>query len=361
MDYKTFCDMDEKFKKFYMSLCLENRGECISIESGLCGDIYILDLGKEHGSSRYICAKTPRLNKSNPIENNKRFINELEKQLTFFGHSFVHWASEFKIIMDMPVALFRYWGSDLKKLIHENSSSEIQKLSILIYTAVGLRYCYNKGLLSHQDLKPSNIFLKDLKKSQSGLEDLDIFTHALIADFGLANAFKDSNVFDGSRPYMAPEQWEELELSPATDIFALGIILFELMSGGYHPAINNDKLEFFWPKEQEGYSKKWTRKENWIKWIENNCPINNTHHNIPTSILELIKNMISKEVSLRPSIDVVIDKLLEEIRLRCEKSYKSLVFYINYHDNNPRKSNLKENWPSLEREWTILKNRFTQN
>lgn len=320
-------------------------------------DVFIFDLG-ENVSGRYICAKTPKLSNLSITESNKRFINELENQLKYYGHTFVHWPFEFTSILETPFALFRYWGSDLKKLIKENNASKVHKLSIMIYTAIGLRYCQKKGLISHQDLKPANIFLKNMTKTQVGLRNLDIHTHALIADFGLANAFQDSMIFDGSRPYMAPEQWNKSELTLTTDIFALGVIFFELMSGGYHPAIEEDKLHKFWPIPEDGLSKKWVGDKKWKQWVKN-CEINFTNHQLPTHVINLIKDMISVNPISRPSIDSVIEQLLLALQNESNEAYQEVKFLINYYDNQSKNRDFKTSWPFLAKEWSEFKNKFT--
>jgi len=194
----SFYDLNVDQRKLMLEISLGNKGKCCSLNRGLCGEIYVLDLG-ENTIPRFVCAKVPISNGSAAKDEiAKRFINELERQLSFYSHMFVHWAFDFTEVMGVPVALFRYWESDLDKLLKDNSSTDIKKLSIVVYTCAGLRHCYKNGLIAHQDLKPANIFLRDVKKDFSGLPDLEIYSIAKIADFGLANAASDSNFFDGS-------------------------------------------------------------------------------------------------------------------------------------------------------------------
>ena len=40
----------------------------------------------------------------------KRFIRELDLQLSFYHNKFVHWAFDFDSVFNVPVASFRYWG-----------------------------------------------------------------------------------------------------------------------------------------------------------------------------------------------------------------------------------------------------------
>lgn len=109
---------------------------------------------------------------------------------------------------------------------------EAQKISIQI--CEGLQAIHREGII-HRDLKSRNIMLG----SRNGE------TCAILMDFGLAREFAtltsatstectEAGVIVGTPDYMAPEQFEGKELSPATDIYSLGIVLYELVTGR-HP------------------------------------------------------------------------------------------------------------------------------
>lgn len=261
-DKFNFHELDERSKTILLEGAF-GRGKCSFLTGGMCGDIYLFDQGI-NTFPRYSCVKIPKTTKNvSNEEAAKRFVRELELQLTFSYNKFVHWAFDFDSKYDIPIASFRYWGNDLANLIRGNQASHVTKLSLLIYTCIGLRHCYGKGLIAHQDLKPANIFIQNIKTDFVRLPDLDVFDFAKIADFGLANASIDCGLYDGSRPYMAPEQWNEDELSQATDIFALGVIFYELMTNGYHPV--GIKLSDYWPTPKDGNTKKMDRAKRLAK------------------------------------------------------------------------------------------------
>jgi serine/threonine protein kinase len=122
----------------------------------------------------------------------------------------------------------------------------------------GLGVAHRQGVI-HRDLKPSNLLLaldgvermafaesKALPKSLANAQ-------VKIADFGIAKALADSgttltNAFSGTPGYMAPEQFRGEAPTPETDVYALGAIICELLTGklpaqplrnieGVHPAV----------------------------------------------------------------------------------------------------------------------------
>ena len=97
-------------------------------------------------------------------------------------------------------------------------------LSIAAECAEALQAAHGAGIL-HRDIKPANILLEP----ETG--------QAKLADFGLARLTEDSGEFtltggiSGSPPYMSPEQAMAAEVDGRSDIFSLGVTLYELLCG----------------------------------------------------------------------------------------------------------------------------------
>ncbi len=113
-------------------------------------------------------------------------------------------------------------GQDLKGLIRQTGQLTVRKS---IYTAKqiceGLIEAHSLGVV-HRDLKPNNIMI-------------DRGGNARIMDFGIAKAIKGKNitgsgVMIGTPQYMSPEQVEGKDVDQRSDIYSLGIILYEMLT-----------------------------------------------------------------------------------------------------------------------------------
>lgn len=354
MQLPSFYDLSDDEQELMLAVTLGNRGVVVNRLNGLCGVIFVLDQG-EGVNPRYVCAKVPRKHQTVSVEDmNRRFLDELALQLHFSHHTFVHWCFDVREVLGAPVAVFRYWDGDLCHYM--SGRSDIRQLSLIVYCCSGLMHCYGRGLVAHQDLKPANIFVRDFERVVSGLPDLDIYQVAMIADFGLANAFmKTPAVFDGSRPYMAPEQWKKSPLSEKTDVFALGVILHELLTDGFHPA--GVRTAEVWPTPIPEQSSKWKRSESWKKWIAHNCPLK-APVKLDVDVRRVIGKMLSIETSSRPSMADVRDLVLDLIKTRCGKAHFQLDALIKYFDSNASNGSLEEEWPYLANNWQNLQKRF---
>ena len=102
----------------------------------------------------------------------------------------------------------------------------LYKIFLILSICDGLGYIHYKGIV-HGDLKCDNILLSDEKKYYIGNKYYPI---PKLADFGLSQ-FSQNKIAVDTRGFVAPEIFEDSALNFKTDIFALGLIMFEILSG----------------------------------------------------------------------------------------------------------------------------------
>lgn len=115
-------------------------------------------------------------------------------------------------------------GSDMKTLIRRRGRVSVRDTIMLMTQAcAGIGYAHRAGLV-HCDVKPHNMLVTHDKRLK-------------VTDFGIARALSTikhdeySDVVWGSPQYFSPEQATGAPPSPASDVYSLGIILYELLTG----------------------------------------------------------------------------------------------------------------------------------
>ncbi len=122
-------------------------------------------------------------------------------------------------------------GSDLRSIVKKSLKHPIpakrliplpETLEIVIRTLDGLDFAHEGGVI-HQDMKPANILIEHRDK------------RPLIADFGIARIieaeYSSEGKIVGTPLYMSPEQAGGRPVDGRTDIYSMGVILFEMLAG----------------------------------------------------------------------------------------------------------------------------------
>ena len=114
-------------------------------------------------------------------------------------------------------------GTDLAHLMHTQRLASDQALELTLQICEALHYAHSQGVV-HRDIKPANVLI-----TRDG--------RAKLADFGLARPLSAmhtqltaTNAVMGTPDYMAPEQWQG-KADHRTDIYALGVMLYEMLTG----------------------------------------------------------------------------------------------------------------------------------
>jgi serine/threonine protein kinase len=113
-------------------------------------------------------------------------------------------------------------GPDLKLYLMTRDIPFQERLRLVLETACGLGAAHQRGIL-HRDIKPSNVLI-----SPEGI--------AKVTDFGLARIIEASSIttlstITGTVPYMAPECFRGRTLDPRSDVWSLGVMAHEVITG----------------------------------------------------------------------------------------------------------------------------------
>ena len=129
--------------------------------------------------------------------------------------------------LDFPYIVMEYVeGGDLKERLKQRKGQPYpleETLHIFAELCGAVQYAHDRGVI-HRDLKPANILFR---RSKNCPEEV------VLSDFGLAVEVDDSYLSlpnAGTPAYMAPEQYNG-EANEASDIYALGVILYQLCTG----------------------------------------------------------------------------------------------------------------------------------
>ena len=120
-------------------------------------------------------------------------------------------------------------GADLKTRLKESGRLEAQQVvSFVAQVAAALEAAHARGLI-HRDVKPANILIAP----GAGLEGSD---HVYLSDFGVAKntgaaGLTKTGLFVGTAEYASPEQIEGKELDGRADIYSLGCVTYEALTG----------------------------------------------------------------------------------------------------------------------------------
>jgi hypothetical protein len=151
----------------------------------------------------------------------KLFVREAQA-LAKLSHPHVVGVHDVGEVDGLPYIVMEHLpGHSLKQTIEQGGPMAVgDAVRLAIEIANGLAFAHSRGIV-HGDMKPSNVLLTDTG-------------HAKIADFGIARMPKE----DASTPqlfatamYVAPERVEGKSLSTASDIYGLGLVLYEMLVG----------------------------------------------------------------------------------------------------------------------------------
>jgi len=153
----------------------------------------------------------------------QRFISEA-KAASSFDHPNICTIHEIGKTDDdqLFIVMAYYQGETLKKKIEKGQIKTEETIDIISQVAEGLKRAHTKEIV-HRDIKPANIFI-----TNDGV--------AKILDFGLAKVSTQTRLTTmgttmGTVAYMSPEQTKGEEVDHRTDIWSLGVVMYEMLTG----------------------------------------------------------------------------------------------------------------------------------
>ncbi len=172
-------------------------------------------------------------------------------------------------------------GSDLKGLLAEQGGQLPADRTLRLFTQIGdaLDSAHRAGLV-HRDVKPANILVVGRpRNTQHGSAD-----HVYLTDFGLTKRTSDlsggltgTGHFLGTVDYVAPEQIQGRPVGPGTDIYALGCVLYECLTGQL-PFHRDDDAALLW-----------------AHLVEAPPPVTGIRPDLPTEINAVIARAMAKD------------------------------------------------------------------
>ncbi|HET9794052.1 MAG TPA: protein kinase [Thermoanaerobaculia bacterium] len=200
---------------------IEKLGKYEIVEKIGVGGFGTVYRGRDPFIKRTVAVKTCQ---SEDEEIKKRFFREAELSGNLH-HRNITTIYDFGVQDGIPYIVQEYLtGEDLDKMIKRGDVIPLaRKLEILMDVCEGLGYAHAAGII-HRDIKPSNIRI---------LQDGAV----KIMDFGIAKSFQSESTLTqtgitlGTAAYLAPEQIRGEAVDPRTDIFSLGVLAYELLTG----------------------------------------------------------------------------------------------------------------------------------
>jgi len=196
-------------------------------------------------------------------------------------------------------------GKTLKQYFEEGVRFDLQQIyNILLQILQALDYAHSNGIV-HRDIKPANIMIQDNYTVK-------------IADFGIArlpqSELTRTGEILGTPNYMSPEQITGIPIDYKADLFSLGVILYQLLTG-----------------EKPFYGETFNSLAYRIVH-QNPIPPKTINPSIPQSLNEITMRLLEKDRELRPSAKELINELNKTPSIKdIEKTFQTKKFSEDIH------------------------------
>jgi serine/threonine protein kinase len=176
----------------------------------------------------------------------------------------------------------RVEGTDLRQRLREQGPLEPFEVAYLgLDLADGLAHVHEHGFV-HGDIKPANVLLTQRGRIRSKL-----------TDFGISSLIEDSSTeltLTGTAAYLSPEQVEGRRGTPASDVYALGLVLLEALTG---------RIAYPGGVEESAYARLARQPD--------------VPDSVPSLIADLIREMTDRDAARRPTPRAVADRFQDVV------------------------------------------------
>jgi serine/threonine-protein kinase len=183
-------------------------------------------------------------------------------------------------------------GTTLRRRILEGSGQPLpldETVGIVQQVCAALHYAHAEGVL-HRDIKPGNIMLQTTPQTGEGPQ-MGTTAHVLVADFGIAKAADSATltiVMPGTPAYMSPEQCRSQPLDARTDVYSLGVVVYEMLAGR-RPFLGDTPTTTGSTRE----------RLRWEQMHANPPPLRRLNPGVPAEVEEVVLRALAKDREAR--------------------------------------------------------------
>lgn len=222
---------------------LEGRYRVVrKLGEGGMGNVYLAEV---EGGGR-VAVKVLHDHLVSDADQKERFEREA-RALFGLDHPNILHVHDFGVVNGLPYLVMELLdGVTLDRMIEESPPDPETALEIARQVLSGLAFAHGQGVL-HRDLKTENVFIARTPGGKLTARLLDFGLVKFVDDDRWGSEERALTAFGevfGTPAYMSPEQATGAPVGPTTDVYSMGVVLFELLTGAW-PFMEETRVEMF--------------------------------------------------------------------------------------------------------------------